>query len=68
MGIPYSKEKNLKNSAEERQFVKKYQNRTFKVNFKCQKSTEFKKKKKSLKNINLGDHFLLKHFFSFVNF
>ena len=44
-------------------FVKKCQNRTFKVNFLCQKSTEFFQKKISSKNINLGDHFLLKTFF-----
>ena len=28
------------------------------VNFLCQKSTDFFQKKKSFKNINLGDHFL----------
>ena len=32
----------------------------------CQKLTEFKKK--SLENINLGEHFLLKSLFSSVNF
>ena len=32
-------------SVVELQFVKKYQNRTFKVNFRCQKSAEFFKKK-----------------------
>ena len=45
-------------SVDELRFVKKYQNRTFKVNFQCQKSTEFFKKI-SFKNINLGDHFFL---------
>ena len=33
-------------------------NHTFKVNFLCQKSTEFFKNENSFKNINLGDHFL----------
>ena len=42
----------------ELRFVKKCQNRTFKIDFLCQKSTELKKKKISLMNINLGDHFL----------
>ena len=32
-------------SVDELRFVKKCQNRTFKVNFQCQKSTEFLKKK-----------------------
>ena len=39
---------------------------TFKVNFQCQNSTEFFQKKISSKNINLGDHFLVKTFF-FLN-
>ena len=41
-----------------RQGLKKCQNCKFKVNFLCQKSTQFFKKKSS-KNINLGEHFLL---------
>ena len=41
----------------ELQFVKKYQNLTFKVNFVRQKSTNFFQKN-SFKNINLGDNFL----------
>ena len=36
---------------------KKCQNRTFKVNFLCQKLTKVFQKKDSIKNINLGDHF-----------
>ena len=47
---------------------KKYQNRTFKFNFRCQKLIEFFQKKNSSKNINLGDHYLLKTFFSKLNF
>ena len=43
-------------------------NCTLKVNFRCQKSTDFFQKKNSSKNINLGDHFLLKTFFSRLNF
>ena len=40
-----------KKTVDELWFVKKCQNRTFKVNFQCQKSTEFfQKKKKSFKN------------------
>ena len=35
-------------------------NRTFKVNFLGQKSTELKKN--SFNNISLGDHFFIKHF------
>ena len=42
--------------------IKKCSNRTFKVNFLCQKPTE------SFKNINLGDHSLKKPFFSNFNF
>ena len=38
----------------------KVQNRTFKVNFGCQKLIEFFQKKFLSKNINLGDHYLLK--------
>ena len=51
-----------KQSYNELWFVKKCQNCTFKVNFLCQKLTEFFQKK-SFKNINLGDHFLGKTFF-----
>jgi hypothetical protein len=43
-------------------------NGTFKVNFPCQKTTEFFQKKISSKNINLGDHFMLKAFFSRLNY
>ena len=52
-------QKNLfkKKSFDELQSVKKCQNCTFKLNFLFQKSTEFKKK--SSRNINLGDHFLV---------
>ena len=52
----------------EHRFVKKCRNCTFKVNFLCQKPTEFFQKKFSSKNINLGEHFLLKTFFSRLNF
>ena len=38
--------------------VKKCQNLIFKVNFQRQKSSESFRKKNSLKNINLGAHFL----------
>ena len=64
----YSKENNSKKSVDELWFVKKCQNRTFKFNFRCQKSTELFQKKISFKNINLGDHFLAKTFFSRLNF
>ena len=63
-GSAYSKENLKKKSVNEWQFDKKCQNGTFRVNFWCQKSTEFKKKM----NSNLGDQFLLKTFFSSVNF
>ena len=53
----------FKKSVDVLRFVKKYQNCTFKVNFRCQKSTKFFQKKKSFMNINLGDHFLVKLFF-----
>jgi len=49
-------------------FVKKCQNRTFKVNFGCQKLIEFFQKNFLSKNINLGDHYLVKTFFSKLNF
>ena len=55
-------------SANELRFIEQCQNLTFKVNFWCQKSTEFFYEKKSLENINLGDHFLFKTFFSSLNF
>ena len=45
-------------SFDELQFVKKCQNRTFKVNFRSQKSTEFKKKK----NLGLGQIFCPKDY------
>ena len=38
-----------------------------KVNFGCQKLIEFFQKKFASKNINLGDHYLLKTFFSKLN-
>ena len=53
----------FKKSVDELQFVKKCQNRTFRVNFGCQKLIEFFQKKILSKNINLGDHYLLKTFF-----
>ena len=40
----------------------------FQSQFWMSKIDGIKKKKKSLKNTNLGDNYLLKHFFSFVNF
>ena len=46
-------------SVDELQFVKKCQNYIIKVNFRCQKSTEFFQKQNSFKNINLGDLFFL---------
>jgi hypothetical protein len=55
-------------SFDELWFVKKCQNRTFKVNFRCQKSIEIFQKKNLSKNINLGDHFLVKTFFSKLYF
>ena len=48
----------LKQFYDELWFVKNCQNCTFKVNFLCQKSTKKIQKKKSFKNINLGDQFL----------
>ena len=49
----------FKQSYGELWFIKKYQNRTFKVNFLCQKLIEFFQKKNHLRiHINLGDHFL----------
>ena len=45
----WSKEIVLKQSCDELWFVKKCQNCTFKVNFLCQKSTEFFQKKISFK-------------------
>ena len=50
-------------SVDELQFVKKCENYIFKVNFGCQKSTEFLQKQNSFKNIDLGDQFLEKNFF-----
>ena len=44
------------------------QNLTFKVNFLCQKLTESFSIFFSLKNINLGAHFLLLTFFDNINF
>ena len=55
-------------SKDELRFIKKCQNRTFKVNFRCQKSTEFFQKKFSSKNINLGDHFLTTLLFDEMTF
>ena len=48
--------------------VKKCQNLTFKVNFLCQKSSESFSIFFSLKNTNLGAHFLLLTFFDKINF
>ena len=51
-------------SYDELQFVKKQQNYTFIVNFRCQKSINFFQSFSFLfKNINLGDHFIVKIFF-----
>ena len=58
--MTYSKETVVFWKYGEHQFVKKCQNCTFKVNFLCQKSTEFFQKKNPFKNINLGDHLLKK--------
>ena len=52
----------------ELQFVKKCQNHTFKVYLLCQKSMDVFLIFFSFQNINLGDHFLLKTFFSDFNF
>ena len=61
--LTYSKEFFFeKKSVNELWLVKKCQNRTYKVNFRCQKSTEFFQKISS-KNIILGDHFLVKLYF-----
>ena len=40
----------------------------FQVNFGRQKLIEFFQKKNLSKNINLGDHYLLRQFFSKLNF
>ena len=48
--------------------VNKCQNLTFKVNFLCQKSSESFSIFFSLKNTNLGAHFLLLTFFDNINF
>ena len=58
-----SKEIFSKKSYDDLRFVKKCRNRTFRVNFLRQKSTEFFQKKNSFKNINLGDHFFVKNIF-----
>merc|ERR1712008_131028 len=63
MAVPCSREIVVFWECGEHQFVKKCQNHTFKVNFLCRKSTEFFQKKKSFKNINLGDNFKKKLFF-----
>jgi isocitrate dehydrogenase kinase/phosphatase len=55
--------KELKNSADELWFIKKYQNRTLKVDFLCQKLSESFQNKFSLKNINLGHQLM----FNFKN-
>ena len=52
-----SKEIFLKQSCNKLWFVKKCRNCSFKVNFLCQKLTEFLQKN-LFKNINLGHHFL----------
>ena len=64
----YSKDNFSKKSINELRFVKKCQNHTFKGNFGYQKLIEFFQKKNLYKNINLGDHYLLKTFFSKLNF
>ena len=51
-----------------RRAVKKCPNLTFKVNFLCQKSSESFSIFFSLKNTNLGAHFLLLTFFDKINF
>ena len=48
--------------------AKKCKNLTFKVNFLCQKLSESFSIFFSLKNINLGAHFLLLTFFDNINF
>ena len=53
----------LEQSYDELWFVKKCRNRTFKVNFLCQKSTEFFQEKTSFKNINLEDQFFVRNIF-----
>ena len=63
-----SKEKEFKNSADELWFIKKYQNRTLKVDFLCLKLSESFQIKFSLKNINLGHQLLLKPFFDKIQF
>ena len=57
-----------KKSADELQFIEKYQNHTLKVDFLCQKLSKSFQKKFSLKNINLGHQLLLKIFFDKFNF
>ena len=57
-----SKEIVSKQPCDELWFVKKGQNRTFNVNFLCQKSSEFFQKQKSFKNINLDTIFCNKCF------
>ena len=59
-----SKEIVFRQSCDELGFVKKCRNCTFNVNCLCQKLTEFFQKKKSFKNINLGDNFFVKNIFS----
>ena len=49
----------FKKTFDELRFVKKCQNRTFKANFGCQKLVRYFQKR-SAKNINLGDHNLVK--------
>ena len=55
--------KKLKQSYDELRFVKKCQNHTFKVNFLCQKSTEFFQKKNHLRISIKATIFCKKHFF-----
>ena len=64
----YSMEFLFKRSSDELQFVKKCQNCTFKVNFRCQKSINVFQKKCLSTNINLGDRISVKPFFSKFNF
>ena len=55
-------------SANELRFIKKCQNRTFKVNFRCQKSNEFFQKKSHLRISIQETMFFIKNIFSRLNF
>ena len=62
------KGKKITNSADELQFIRKYQNRTLKVDFLCQKLWESFQKKFSLEKSNLGHQLLFNTFFDKFNF